>query len=123
MAKRPDRPNSGSRTVREAAPPRDGEVARVSRQPHSVVETRVFRSGNSDAVRIPKGFGLSGKTVRVRRVAGDRILIEPTTKRRWPSGFLASFGRMTPDFAPEYLTPLSSDEEARDATRFDHDDS
>lgn len=62
-------------------------------------ETKVFRSGNSDAVRLPRGFAVAGETVRLRRLPGGRTLIEPAKPRGWPRGFLASFGRVTRDFA------------------------
>jgi virulence-associated protein VagC len=84
----------------------------------AVVETRVFRSGNSDAVRLPRRFGLSGRLVRLYWSSGRRLIIEPKTKRRWPSGFFASFGRVTPDFEPGRLPPISPEEEARAANRF-----
>jgi virulence-associated protein VagC len=83
-----------------------------------VVETRVFRSGNSDAVRLPKRFGLAGKRVRLYLTSGDRVVIEPKTARRWPPGFFASFGRVTPDFEAGHLPPVSRAEDARAANRF-----
>ena len=55
------------------------------------VETVVFRSGNSDAVRLPKRFGLVGKTVRVHRESPSRIVIELKGKRSWPAGFWDQF--------------------------------
>ena len=55
------------------------------------VDTVVFRSGNSDAVRLPKRFGLLGKTVRVRREGDSRIVLEVKTKRGWPPGFWEQF--------------------------------
>lgn len=81
----------------------------------SGVETTVFRSGNSDAVRLPKGFALSGKRVRVRCLDDGRIMIEPVRRRRWPPGFLDTFGRVTADFtAPRrpYATTLEDDKSA-----------
>ena len=57
-----------------------------------VIDTVVFRSGNSDAVRLPKRFGLVGKTVRVRREGDSRIVIELKAKRAWPPGFFERFG-------------------------------
>lgn len=100
--------------------PRSGGAASPERATVSraAVETRVFRSGNSDAVRIPKGFGLSDKTVKLRRLAGNRVLIEPKRKRRWPAGFLSSFGQATSDFEPDRLAPASPEEDARAARRF-----
>lgn len=94
-----------------------GKPGRVG-LPDAVVETKVFRSGNSDAVRIPRRFDLSGRVVRLRRLGTGAILIEPKRKRRWPVGFLESFGRMTPDFAVERTPPVSQAEESRATARF-----
>ena len=52
------------------------------------VHTRTFKSGNSVAVRLPKGFALlAGMEVELEQV-GDRIIIrlardEAEAKRRW----------------------------------------
>jgi virulence-associated protein VagC len=96
--------------------------ARDTREPASgtpaVVETTVFRSGNSDAVRLPRGFASAGARVRLRRLAGGRVLIEPVRKRRWPSGFLESFGRVSEDFAAPERPDASPDAERRAARLF-----
>lgn len=68
----------------------------AARDTDSEVETTVFRSGNSDAVRLPKSFGLLGKKVKVRR-DGSRVIVEPTEKRKWPPGFFESI-RISDDF-------------------------
>ena len=81
-------------------------------------ETTVFRSGNSDAVRLPKGFARLGQRVRLRRVAGGRTLIEPARPRRWPRGFLESFGRVTADFAAPERPAADRKAEKRSAQRF-----
>jgi len=76
------------------------------------IETTVFRSGNSDAVRLPKGLALSGKRVRVRRLDDGRVVIEPVHRRRWPPGFLDTFGRVTTDFdVPLRPLPTTADDE------------
>lgn len=82
MAKRGAKKSKGKKVdrVSEAAP----EVSES-------VETVVFRSGNSDAVRLPKRFGLVGKTVRVHRESPSRIVIELKAKRSWPTGFWDQF--------------------------------
>lgn len=86
----------------------------------AVVETTVFRSGNSDAVRLPKRFGLLGKPVRVRRLADDRILIETRRTRGWPAGFFESFGNIPDDFvAPE--RPVADPRDAARADALFHD--
>ena len=38
---------------------------------------RIFKHGRSQAVRLPLAFRLQGDRVRVRRVAGGGILLEP----------------------------------------------
>jgi virulence-associated protein VagC len=79
----------------------------------------VFRSGNSDAVRLPRRFAYTGKRVRLRPVSGGRILIEPVAPRPWPPGFLASFGQVSDDLtAPERPAPDAA-AETRAATRFE----
>lgn len=89
--------------VAEAAPkvvPSDAEV-----------ETTVFRSGNSDAVRLPKSFGLLGKKVKVR-LEGSRVIVEPAEKRKWPPGFFESFSGLNDDFeAPPRVGPDIAREE------------
>lgn len=64
------------------------------------IETRVFRSGNSDAVRIPTRYNLRGTRVRVRALGDGRLLVEPIAKRRWPAGFLQSFGEAAAGLEP-----------------------
>lgn len=81
-------------------------------------ETTIFRSGNSDAVRLPRGFATAGTRVRLRRLPGGRTLIEPARPRSWPRGFLESFGRVTSDFAAPARPAADPDAEARASHRF-----
>ncbi len=77
-----------------------------------VTETTVFRSGNSNAVRLPTHLGLLGKRVRVRKAAYGRIIIEPVEKRKWPPGFFEGFSKVNDDFeAPPRPGPDLRDEE------------
>ena len=92
----------------------------------TAVTTRLFRSGNSTAIRLPKPFAEAlGPDARVtlRRLTGGRLLIEPVRKRAWPPGFLAGFGRVSPDFADAVAAgrvgPPSAGEEDRAASAFD----
>lgn len=86
------------------------------------VETTVFRSGNSDAVRLPKHFAVAaGKRVRLRRLRDGRVVIEPARRRGWPRGFLESFGRVTGDFTAPSRPGASPKAEAGAAQRFDRD--
>lgn len=76
---------------RKAKPKKPRRVSEAAPEDPDVVETVVFRSGNSDAVRIPKRFGLLGKTLRLRRVGDSSIVLELKTKRSWPPGFFEQF--------------------------------
>jgi antitoxin VapB len=56
---------------------------------------RVFWSGRSQAVRLPKEFRFDGDTVLVRR-EGAAVILEPA--RDWPAGYVASFTGAPDDF-------------------------
>jgi antitoxin VapB len=50
---------------------------------------KVFRTGGSQAVRLPKDFRVRGKEVLVRRI-GDAIILEPIGRGRgWSAEFIA----------------------------------
>lgn len=73
------------------------------------METRVFKSGNSLAVRLPKGMELPCGTVSIHR-DGRRIVIEEATHTGWPEGFFESiritredFGREKPSYMEKSL--------------------
>ena len=76
---------------RKAKPKKPARVSEAAPENPDVIDTVVFRSGNSDAVRLPKRFGLVGKTVRVRRDGESRIVIELKGPRGWPPGFFDRF--------------------------------
>ena len=83
--------NSAKRTAAKKSPP------------SAVMETKVFKTGNSYAVRLPKTVYSGGEApVYVKKLGNGSLLIVPKRKRKWPSGFLESFGNMPADFeAPE----------------------
>lgn len=56
---------------------------------------KVFRSGNSQAVRIPKEFQLEGREVEVEK-RGDSLILR-RKHRSWAS-LLASLDDFSPDF-------------------------
>jgi virulence-associated protein VagC len=102
---------------RDPAPP--SRPATVVAEPATAVETTVFRSGNSDAVRLPRQFAYTGKRVRLRRLPDGRLLIEPAHVRQWGAGFLESFGHVSPDFAAPRRPAASAKRDARSASLFD----
>lgn len=62
---------------------------------------KVFWSGRSQAIRLPKEFRVSCREVRIHR-EGDRIVLEPAPEtldaRGWPVGFWKLFGRLDASF-------------------------
>lgn len=93
MAKGPYKKRTPGKPKKVAEP----ALRLAGRDPDTEVETTVFRSGNSDAVRLPKSFGLLGKKVRLRR-EGSRVIVEPAEKRKWPPGFFESFSDVDDGF-------------------------
>ena len=63
--------------------------------------TRIFKSGNSLAVRIPKelGFDEAGREVEIER-QGDAIAIRPVQKRSM-AGLMDKFAAFPSDFMNE----------------------
>jgi len=47
---------------------------------------KVFFSGRSQAVRIPRAFRFRGSEVCIRR-EGELVVLEPIHGRTWPAGF------------------------------------
>lgn len=56
---------------------------------------KIFRSGNSQAVRIPKEFQLDGTEVEIQR-RGDTLILRP--KRKSWAPLLDSLDRFSDDF-------------------------
>lgn len=56
---------------------------------------RIFRSGNSQAVRIPKEFQLEGREVQIER-RGDVLVLRPR-KRSWDA-LTESLAKFTKDY-------------------------
>lgn len=56
---------------------------------------KVFWSGRSQAVRLPKEFRFDGDTVLIRR-DGDAVIIEPADD--WPDGYVESFSGVVDSF-------------------------
>jgi antitoxin VapB len=57
---------------------------------------KVFWTGRSQAVRLPKEFRVDSDTVLVRR-EGLAIILEPADE--WPEGYVESFSGIPEDFA------------------------
>ena len=59
---------------------------------------KVFKSGNSQAVRIPKEFHLEGEEVEIRK-QGGALILRPK-KKSW-AALIESLNKFTDDFMQE----------------------
>jgi antitoxin VapB len=59
------------------------------------VTARVFTTGRSQAVRLPKEFRFDTDTVLVHR-EGNSVVLEPV--REWPEGYVESFAGVPDNF-------------------------
>lgn len=60
------------------------------------IRAKVFWTGRSQAVRLPKEFHFDTATVFIRRV-GVAVVLEPALE--WPAGYVESFLGVPDDFA------------------------
>ena len=58
-------------------------------------KAKLFWTGRSQAVRLPKEFRFEGDSVTVRR-EGNAVILEPD--RGWPEGWVESFSGFPQDF-------------------------
>jgi antitoxin VapB len=58
---------------------------------------KLFKNGHSLAVRLPRAYRLPGKEVAIHR-EGDRIVLEPLVKRKWPKDFFRKIRISDPAF-------------------------
>lgn len=97
----------------------DPSAPRGDVRARAVMETRVFKSGNSYAVRLPKALYTGGEDpVYVRKLDDGRLVITPKRKRRWPSGFFDAFRALPDDFAAPARPRSRASDERRAASRF-----
>lgn len=54
-------------------------------------KAKLFRSGGSQAVRLPKAYRFEGQRAVLIRREGRRVILEPE-RREWPPEFLALAG-------------------------------
>jgi antitoxin VapB len=47
---------------------------------------KLFKNGRSQAVRLPRDFRLKGTEVKIRK-EGEKVILEPIEKTKWPDGF------------------------------------
>ena len=54
------------------------------------MKTTVFKSGGSQAVRIPKEFRFEAKNVEIERRGASLILTPAPENKGWPEGYIES---------------------------------
>ena len=60
----------------------------------AIKRAKVFQTGRSQAVRLPKEFRFEGDTVLIRR-EGSAVVLEPDS---WPEDYVDSFAGIPDDF-------------------------
>ena len=65
---------------------------------------KLFKNGRSQAVRLPKEFRFEGTEVRICK-QGEKAILEPVKKSKWPDGFWDIF---TPDPQFDIPNPFAS---------------
>lgn len=71
-------------------------------------KARVFKSGNSQAVRLPREFQINGKEVNITR-KGDDLILSPVGKT-WEDYF--DHGRRFSEDFPETIEDITAEERA-----------
>lgn len=98
------------------------QTAAKKSSPSAVMETKVFKTGNSYAVRLPKTIYSGGEApVYIKTLGNGEILIVPKRKSKWPTGLLESFGNMPDDFEAPRRPTADSDSDDQDASLFRDD--
>jgi virulence-associated protein VagC len=67
------------------------------------MKTKIFKSGNSLAIRLPKALELTCGPASIYR-EGGKIIIEQVTETGWPEGFFESVRISRKDFGREKAT-------------------
>ncbi len=67
------------------------------------MRTKIFKSGNSLAVRLPKAMEIACGSVSIHR-EGKRIIIEEVSENGWPEGFFDDIRITRKDFSREAPT-------------------
>ena len=75
-----------------------GQPGKVGPRP-AVAEAKVFMTGRSQAVRLPKEYRVTGNSVFVKRF-GNSIVLIPKTADRW-AGLFAALDEFPRDFVLE----------------------
>lgn len=82
----------------------------MTNDPDAPRRAKLFWNGRSQAVRLPLEFRFEGSEVLISR-EGDRVVLEPVSRRRWPRGYWKRFEELTTDldFPPVEPMPAALD--------------
>jgi len=61
------------------------------------ITTRVFKSGNSQAIRLPKAWRLSTTTVQIEKIGRGLLILDPKVEARRVKALAKLYGSC-PDF-------------------------
>ncbi len=99
MTKKQTRPGGRRPSAKRASAAADSAVSDLE------ARAKLFWNGRSQAVRLPKAFRFAGDEVLIRR-QGERVILEPVTRRRWPKGYWERLRELTERFEFPDVEPL-----------------
>ena len=70
------------------------------------ITTKVFTSGNSQAIRLPKAWRLSTATVQIEKTGRGLLVLDPKAEAKRVKALAKLYGSC-PDFPVVKLLPLS----------------
>lgn len=73
-----------------------------------VVTAKVFKSGNSQAIRLPKAWRLSTATVQIEKTGRGLLILDPKAEARRARALAKLYGSC-PDFPAIEPLPLPSE--------------
>ena len=56
------------------------------------ITAKVFESGNSQAIRLPKAFRLQAKTVRIEKTGRGLLILDPQAEAKRAKAFAKLYG-------------------------------
>lgn len=69
---------------------------------------KVFKSGNSAALRLPKELGFEPGEELHATVEGDSLVIQPKDPGGWPKGYFESWEALGPGFESPARRPIGT---------------
>jgi len=71
-------------------------------------KAKIFKNGQSQAVRLPREFRFKGEEVWIKRV-GNGVLLLPMDKKEYWQSLRQTVEKFSPDFMPERRQPEWTD--------------